>query len=266
MTHRRYMAGGLVCLCLMWPATSRGQQTQSQPSSTPAAEAIDKDAMAALDKMGAYLRTLKVFQIRATTSRETVLDDGQKIALDGVVDLLVQRPGRLWAEISSDAQHRLFFFDGKTFTIFARRMNYYATVPAPATLAELSERLANRYGIEVPLADLFYWGTEKSGASDVKSAMDVGPSQVEGVTCEHYAFRQEGLDWQVWIQNGDYPLPRKLLVTTTDDEARPQYTSVLTWNLAPSFNDAAFTFVAPSDAHKIVLAELKEGGGDRDRR
>jgi hypothetical protein len=266
MKHERYVAAVLVCICLAWPATGRGQQTQSKPSSPAGSVAIDKDSMAALDKMGAYLRTLKAFQIRATTTRETVLDDGQKIALDGTVDLLVQRPDKLRAEISSDAQHRMFFFDGKTFTIFARRVNYYASVPAPPTLGELAERLATKYDIEVPLADLFYWGIEKSGASDGKSAMDVGPSQVEGVTCEHYAFRQEGLDWQVWLQNGDYPLPRKLIVTTTDDEARPQYTSVLTWNLAPSFDEAAFTFSPPADAHKIVLAEVKAGGGSPDRR
>ncbi len=39
------------------------------------------------------------------------------------------------------------------------------------------------------------------------------------------------------------------------DEARPQHTAVYTWNLAPSFNDAAFTFDPPKDAQKIVFAE-----------
>jgi hypothetical protein len=45
-------------------------------------------------------------------------------------------------------------------------------------------------------------------------------------TCEHYAFRQEGLDWQIWIQ-GDYPLPRKFVIRTLTDDARPQHTSNL---------------------------------------
>jgi uncharacterized protein DUF2092 len=31
---------------------------------------------------------------------------------------------------------------------------------------------------------------------------------------------------------------------------------VLTWNLAPSFNDAAFTFDPPPGAHPIVLEDL----------
>ena len=87
---------------------------------------------------------------------------------------------------------------------------------------------------------------------------DFGPGVVEGVTCEHYAFRQPGLDWQVWIQLGDHPLPRKLVLTTTTDDARPQHTSVLTWNLAPSYSEDAFVFDPPADAHKIVFAEVKD--------
>jgi hypothetical protein len=79
---------------------------------------------------------------------------------------------------------------------------------------------------------------------------------VGGVSCGHYAYRQEGLDWQVWIQLGDFPLPRRLVLTTMTDEARPQYTATYTWNLAPSFNDATFTFVPPPGAHKVVLAEI----------
>ena len=85
--------------------------------------------------------------------------------------------------------------------------------------------------------------------------MFVGPSQIGGVTCGHYAFRQEGLDWQVWIQLGDYPLPRKLVLTTLTDEARPEYVATYTWNLAPSYNDEGFTFTPPAGAGRVVLAD-----------
>jgi hypothetical protein len=78
---------------------------------------------------------------------------------------------------------------------------------------------------------------------------------VDGTSCEQYAFRQDGLDWQVWIQQGDYPLPRKLVLTTLDDDARPRHSQILTWNLAPSFNEAAFTFDPPKGAQKIAIAE-----------
>jgi hypothetical protein len=226
----------------------------AQTSQTPA---LDPDAMAMLDKMGSYLRTLTAFQVQSTTSREDVLDDGQKIATDGTVDLLVQRPNRLRVEIQNDARHRMFFYDGKSFTMWARLVNYYASVPAPPTLAELVDVLNDKYDIELPLADLFYWGTDKAKVNQITSAIDVGPSQVGGVSCEHLAFRQDGIDWQLWLQSGAYPLPRKLVITTTSDDAKPQYTSVLTWNLAPAFDNEAFMFDPPADAHKISIQEVK---------
>jgi len=223
---------------------------------SPVAEgktALDPAALGALDKMGAYLRSIKAFQVKAVTTTEDVLDDGQKVQYSGVTDLMTTRtPDRLRADVSSDRQERMYLYDGKEFTLFAKRLGYYATAAAPPTLGELTDRLAERYDIQVPLVDLFKWGP--SNSAGITGAMDLGPSEVAGVTCQHYAFRQEGLDWQIWIQKGDYPLPRRLVATTTTDEARPQFTAYYDWNLAPSFNDSAFTFVPPPDAEKIVFA------------
>ena len=237
-------------------ATSAEAQQPGAAAQQPAATAaVEPGAMAALDRMGAYLRTLKAFQVEAATTREDVQDDGQKIQVGGVTHLVALMPDRLRAEVASDRHDRLYLYDGKTFTLWAQRVNYYATVPAPPTIAQLADRLEEKYGIEVPLVGLFRWGAAGWSPAAITAAMDVGPSQVGGTTCEQYAFRQDGLDWQIWIQQGDYPLPRKLVLTTLTDEARPQFTATYTWNLAPSFNDAAFTFDPPSGAARIVFAE-----------
>jgi hypothetical protein len=222
-----------------------------------ASAAVDRDAIAALERMGAYLRSLKSFQVKTETTTDDVLENGMKVTHSGVTDLLAQTPNRLRAEVSSDLQDRSYIYDGKTFTLYAKRVGYYASVPAPATLAELADRLEDKYDLEIPLVDLFRWGGPKASTSEITVATDIGPASVDGVTCEHYAFRQPGLDWQLWLQLGDYPLPRKLVLTTTSDEARPQHTSVYTWNLAPSFNDGAFSFDPPPGAQKIVFAEKK---------
>ena len=230
-----------------------------------AAPDIDPDAMAALEKMGTYLRTLKAFQIRAAITTESVLDDGQKVAMDSIADLLVDKPDKLRMEATGDQQHRTFFYDGKTFTLFAQRLNFYATVPAPPTIIELIDKLDEKFDIELPLVDMFTWGTPRAAAREIKSAMDLGPTSIEGVTCEQFAFRQPGIDWQIWIQKGDYPLPRKLVISTLTDEARPEYTSVYTWNLAPSFDDAAFVFDKPKDALQITFADVKDAKSGADR-
>jgi hypothetical protein len=234
------------------PVASQGEAARTAASVERVER--DPDALKALEDMGRYLRTLKAFQIRSETSRDEVLQDGQKVEYDGVANLLVERPNHLRAEVTSDKQQRLYFADGTSFSVLAPRVNYYATIPEPATLGELADTLADKYNVELPIVDLFYWGYRKS-TDEILGAIDLGASQVDGVTCEHYAFRQEGVDWQIWIQQGDFPLPRKLVITTTTDAARPQFTSVMTWNLAPSYNEAAFTFVPPKDARRIEIAE-----------
>jgi len=230
----------------------------SAATNRDAAVERDPDAIKALEAMSNYLRTLKAIQVHVATSRDEVLEDGQNVTFSGTVDMLAERPNHLRAEVITDKQHRMYFDDGKTFSMWARRVNYYTTIPAPPTLRELADKLSDQYNLELPVADLFHWGDGDSTAAIV-GAIDVGASQIDGTTCEHYAFRQEGADWQVWIQQGDYPLPRKLVITTLTDPARPRFTSVMTWNLAPSYDAAAFTFDPPKDAKKIVLAEAAIG-------
>ena len=121
----------------------------------------DPDAIKALEKMGNYLRTLKAFQVRTETSRDEVLDDGQNVEFDGVVDMIVARPNRLRVEVTSDKQQRLYFYNGSNLSVWAQRVNYYATVPAPPTIRELVDTLTSKYDIELPLADLFYWSDQQ---------------------------------------------------------------------------------------------------------
>jgi hypothetical protein len=227
------------------------------PPASAASGAAERDAsaIAALDRMGTYLRGLTTFQIRGETSRDEVLDDGQSVEFGAVVDMIVQRPNRIRAEVTSDRKQRLYFGDGKTFSVWARRMNYYATIPAPPTLRELADTLADKYDLELPLVDLFYWGERKS-LDEIRGASDIGPSQIDGVTCEHYAFRQEGrrlagLDSSratirclaSWSSG---PRP-----TMRGRSTRPRWRG--TW--LPSYDDTAFTFVPPKDAKRITLVE-----------
>jgi hypothetical protein len=232
-----------------------GHQADSQGNSN-----IDPNAMEALNKMGAYLRSLKAFQVDSAVTNDDVLDDGEIITDIRTNTLLAVSPNLLRAELKSDDKDVFLFFDGKNFTVYGKLLNYYATVPVPGTNAQLVDKVYNDYGIEIPLVDLFKWGTDNSAVAKITSALDVGPSTVQDITCEHYSFRQEGLDWQIWIQLGDYPLPRKFVIRTLTDEARPQHTANLVWNLAPSYNEAAFAFDPPPGALRVPLKNINADG------
>lgn len=267
MRHSSHRAIGTLILgaaLLMSADPARGQQLAAAraPAAVGAAptSTIDAAAMAALNKMGEYLRTLTTFQVTADITTEDVLQDGQKIQIANTANLIVQKPNKLRLDVTSDNKRRLFFFDGSSFTLFSPISTFYATVPASGTVRDLVDSLDTKYGIEMPFADLFRWGTPESNASLITGAADIGPSDIDGVTCEQYAFRQADVDWQVWIQLGDFPIPRKLVISTLTDEARPEYVALYTWNLAPSVDNASFTFNPPDDAKKVPLVEVGSAG------
>jgi hypothetical protein len=236
-------------------AASAGAALAQQPAagSAPQREAKAIEALAA---MGKYLRSLKSYAVHADTAIDEILENGQKIQFAGTVGYRVQMPNRLRAEVRSDRKTRDVIYDGKTITQFAPRMGYYATVEASGTVAEALTMVDQKYVVEVPLADLFLWGTDKSGIEDIKEAAYIGPAKIGGKSCDQYAYRQEGVDWQVWIQAGKQPLPCKMVITTTSEAAQPQYSAVLKWELAPKFADGTFKFAPPKGVRKIDIAPV----------
>jgi hypothetical protein len=215
---------------------------------------VDPDSLAALDKMGAYLRTLSSFQIKTDTLTDAVLDNGQKVQFAGSADYKVRRPSAFAVTVSDDRRVRRFLYDGKTFTVFSPRMGFYASVPAKPTIREMMATAYDKFKIELPLADLFRWGTEDDHREDITSAVTVGYAKINGVDADQYAFREGNIDWQVWIQRGDKPLPLKIVITDTSDSAMPEYGAVLHWTTTAKFDDATFAFNPPKDAKKITIA------------
>jgi len=223
------------------------------PKTTPT---IDREAISALERMGAFLREQQTFTIQQRSETDYVLDNGQKIRLSARGDLRVRRPDHLRADVISDRKDRQFFYDGKTFTMFGKRVGLYASVPAPPTILELASLLEERHGLELPMVDMFRMGSDNSVIDQITDATVVGPTKLDGVDTIQYAFRQPGLDWQIWLEAGARPLPRKIILTTTDDPTRPEHTIELTWDLNAKHDDAVFAFVPPKDSAKIPLAEI----------
>lgn len=256
---RLAFAGITLALSLPLAATA-AEKKQPAKKATAAAEAampaIDPAALAALDKMGAALRAMKQFSVNSETSIEYVLESGEKIQLNGDVVYKVKQPNEMYAEIKSDRRQRQFFYNGKDLTVYAPRLKYYATVDGVnASLRDMVLDVTQNYGIEWPLADLFMWGTEYAPKDAIKGASYIGPGSLGGDEVDQYAFRQEGVDWQVWISHAT-SLPRKLVITGLEDPARPQYAARLNWDSKASIAASTFNFTPPKDAHKIVFVPV----------
>jgi hypothetical protein len=247
----------------MTPAAGRRPPTAqaARPAPEPATRAVDPAVIADLNQMGAFLRSQQAFAIRAETAIDEILDSGQKLQFGEVVEMWIRRPDGMRVNYVSDRKQRQFFFDGSTFTLYGPKSGFYASFAAPPTLRELIDALERRYQIEMPLVDLFYWGTDKSGLDQVTAASDLGPSRVGDVPCHHYALQQDDVDWQIWVERGERKLPRKFVITSKREFGQPQFSAVLGWNLKPALEQTAFTFVPPKGAQRIVFEQVAAARG-----
>jgi hypothetical protein len=234
-----------------------GVHAQTPPPAAPVANAVDPQSIQALKDMGAHLQSLKRFRVTTDHSGERVLADGQKLTHMASANMDVERPGKIRAVMKNATSQRDLIYNGKTVTLYTPAQKYYSTVEFTGTLGELIARLEERYKVEVPLSDLFLWGTPAAPLAGIESAMNAGQDFVGNDLCDHYVFRQGKIDWQVWITADGKPLPRKLVITNRADEARPQSVSVIDWNLKPTFKNSVFEFVPPSGAKKIEIVARK---------
>lgn len=240
------------------PAKAPARRRSARPRPRVAETAIvEPEARAALQRMGDYLGTLTAFGLKSEASLDLVTFDGQRLAVDGVANYKVRRPNGFVIEVATSAKQRTFYYDGKTFTIFAPNLGYYATTQAPATIRETLDVLYDKFGISLPLEDLFRWSDPTLHRADtLKSGFRVGPATIDGVATDQYAFREGDIDWQVWIQHEGQPLPRKLVIIDRTDPSYPAYTAVLTWDVSPTLTDDDFTFRPSHDAKRIRLSTV----------
>ena len=85
----------------------------------------------------------------------------------------------------------------------------------------------------------------------------LGVHQAAGVPCHHLSFGQDGVEWQIWIDAGAQPLPRKLAIAYWDQPGVPQYQAVFRhWTLDPKLTADQFVFKLPTGAKKIDLKDL----------
>jgi hypothetical protein len=96
--------------------------------------------------------------------------------------------------------------------------------------------------------------------------------RIDGVECEHLAFRNADTDtdtdtdWQLWVEVGDKPVPRQMVITSKTLNSAPQYTlRVKGWRTGVEPAPDAFAFTPPAGAQELSpnnlvdLDELPQG-------
>ena len=86
------------------------------------------------------------------------------------------------------------------------------------------DTLQGRSGAGMPGADLLLSNSYDELMANVIDSKHIGQGVVDGVECEHLAFRGPETDWQIWIETGAKPVPRKYVITSKTVTGAPQYT------------------------------------------
>jgi hypothetical protein len=222
---------------------------------------IDPKADEHLKAMSNYLGGLNAFTFQAEEFFDDVQDDGQKIQLSNQRRVSVRRPGQVAGESEGDTSNSRFIFDGKTVTVIDQAHKTYASVSVPGTIDAMLDELHEKYGTDRPLADFLFSDPYKVLTEHVRDGVYVGLHHVGKTKCHHLAFRQKILDWQIWIEEGDKPLPRKLVITFKRQVNEPQYVALIhRWDVSPEFTEDTFRFRPPEGYRKVDF--LKRHGED----
>jgi len=214
---------------------------------------VEPQADQILQQMSHYLASLKRFTVSSHSTIETMLDSGQKIMLDHNNISSISRPDKLFTSRNGDSVEQRFYYDGKSFTQYDSKHDFYATVNAPDNLSDALDMAQSRFNLIAPGADLLYPDSYARLSKDLLSGFYVGKVIIDGVECHHLAFRNTEVDWQIWIQTGDKPLPIRYIVTSRWITGSPQFSLSMQWNSKADFSDEIFKFVAPEKAERISI-------------
>ncbi|MEL4895370.1 DUF2092 domain-containing protein [Crocosphaera sp. Alani8] len=227
------------------------------PPSLAQTPSIEMKAENTLQEMLNYLKEQSSLKFQADVAQDLVFTNGQKIQVGAIVNVKVRRPDKLNIDYQGDRNHIRFYFDGKTFTMEGLTNKVYANFSDPSEVDNISAlvtRIGEKLNITLPLGEIISTDNDlESIKGRITSGIYVGESQVNGIVSHHLAFTQDNLDWQIWIEKGEQPLPRKLVITYKQDPLSPQYSAVLSdWNFDPiSEQDPVFSFQPAKDADEI---------------
>jgi hypothetical protein len=254
MNRTIYHAASILMLVLSLVGTLAGAQ---RPRT--AASERNEQAMSSLTRMADFLSQAQRFSVMVDIGFDVVQDSGQKIEFGETRKIVVRRPNHVRVDSTKrDGGTSGFIFDGKEIAVFNTRENVYATAAKPDTLDEAIVYFINDLDMRFPLAELFSSKLAKTLPAKIQAANYVEQESIAGVPCDHLALRGDWADLQLWIAQGDQPLPRRLVITYKNAEGQPQFWAQFSdWNLSPDVPDSLFVFTPPEGAAKIAFASRK---------
>jgi hypothetical protein len=206
-----------------------------------------------LKSMTDYLTSQKTMSATFDSDIEIITPELQKIQFASSGEIKMSRPDKLRVRRTGGYADVELVYDGKLISIYGNNAKSYVQAEAPGTIDKMIDALQARSGIGMPGADLLLSNAFDELMATVIEGKHIGQGVVDGVECEHLAFRTPDTDWQIWIEAGAKPVPHKYVITSKTLAGAPQYTlRIKDWK-TDALNADVFAFVAPAGATKVDL-------------
>jgi hypothetical protein len=170
--------------------------------------------------------------------------------------VLLSRPDKVRVSRTGGYADVEMVFDGKTVSAVGKNINAYTQLEAAGSIDQLISKLRGMNLIVAPGADLLGSHIFDDLMMDVIVARHIGRGVIDGVECEHIAFRNLDIDWQLWVEVGDRPIPRRYVITSKGVGGAPQYTLRIKEWKSDAIGADAFAFTPPQGAKKVALDAL----------
>jgi hypothetical protein len=221
-------------------------------------KADEADAKRILKAMSDYMAAQKSLSFGFDATLEVVTKDEQKLALASSGTATLKRPDKIHVTRAGGFADVEMSFDGKTLTLLGKNLNLYTQLDVPGTIDHLIDELKDTYHRPLPAADLLLSNSYDALMLDVVDVKDLGSGVIGGVECDYLAFRENEVDWQIWIAHGKRPYPYRFVITSKLISGGPQYTiQTRDWKTGGEVAATDFRFKNPTKANKVELKDLK---------
>ncbi|HKD47698.1 MAG TPA: DUF2092 domain-containing protein [Rhizomicrobium sp.] len=225
-------------------------------ASTPA---YADDALRILKAMSDYVAAQKNISASYNSDVDVVTSSLQKITFASSGKLVISRPDKIYVTRTGGFADVVMNFDGKTFTILGKNLNAYTQIDSPGTIDNLVDRIRDNTTAEFPGADIFSANAYGELTEGLLDSRHIGRGVVNGVPCDLLAFRTPDVDWQIWVQVGDKPIPRKYVITSKTVAQAPEYTIMITdWRTDAPADANQFVFNPPKGATKVAIEQMQQ--------
>ena len=250
---RRILLGlSLVLVCL----AAAGCTSMPEPK-----RALGDDAEARLEAMAKLLGEAKYLQFSGNDWTDHLGDDGHLAQEDGTFKVALARPDRLRVDAQLAENDVTLWYDQGQVTLFERNRKIVARAGTELSLDEYLDDLIERYDIAIPGQDFLYEDLVDTLTEWVDTGRTLGVVSLGEDPCHQLVFQQAQVDWELWIDAGGMPVPRRLLIDETTSKEKFGYLADYHgWSFDP-IPDATFTPDLAAGTAEVSLRTVRQGPG-----